>query len=148
MRTPRCQETSQIFNHRNRPGLKFSFSVGFAEVNCRVDRTRVRVDIVGHQRTSFGNPISPVETNSKQPEIARRSQTFVEQKPDFLLREYFSLAVPFYLHAGVYIRPDTRKFAAITALLHRFAVFLINAAALLGPGIAGRSRECRWSTVG
>ena len=51
-------------------------------------------------------------------------------------------------HAGVYTRPDTRKFAAITALLHRFAVFLINAAALLEPGIAGRSRECRWSTVG
>jgi hypothetical protein len=35
------------------------------------------------------------------------------------LREYFGLAVPFYLHAGVYTRPDTRKFAALTALLHR-----------------------------
>jgi hypothetical protein len=46
-------------------------------------------------------------------------QTFVEQKLDFLLREYFGLAVPFYVHAGVYTRPDTRKFAAVTALLHR-----------------------------
>jgi hypothetical protein len=64
------------------------------------------------------------------------------------LREYFGLTVPFYLHAGVYTRPDTRKFATGTALLHRFAVFLINAAALLRPGIARRSRECRWSTVG
>jgi hypothetical protein len=128
--------------------LKFSFSVGFAEVNCRTDSTRVCVDILDHQGTSLRNPTGRVETNSKQGAIATGKQTFVEQKPDFLLREYFSLAVPFYLHAGVYIRPDTRKFAAITALLHRFAVFLINAAALLGPGIAGRSRECRWSTVG
>ena len=101
-----------------------------------------------HQGTSFGNPTGGVETNPEEGVIARRSQTFVEQQFDFLLREYFGLAVPFYLHAGVYTRPDTRKFAAITALLHGFAVFLINAAALLGPGIAGRSRECRWSTVG
>ena len=119
-----------------------------ASVNCRTDSARVCVDIYDHQGTSFGNTTGSVQTNSKEGAIARRSQTFVEQKPDFLLREYFSLAVPFYLHAGVYTRPDTRKFAAITALLHRFAVFLINAAALLGSGIAGRSRECRWSTVG
>jgi hypothetical protein len=51
-------------------------------------------------------------------------QTFVEQKPDFLSREYFGLPVPFYFHAGVYTRPDTRKFTAVTALLHRFTVFL------------------------
>jgi hypothetical protein len=44
-------------------------------------------------------------------------QTFVEQKLNFLLREYFDLAVPFYPHAGVYTRPDTRKFVAVTALL-------------------------------
>jgi hypothetical protein len=46
----------------------------------------------------------------------------------FLLHEYFGLPVPFYLHAGVYTRPDTRKFAAITALLHGSEGFL-NAAA-------------------
>jgi hypothetical protein len=128
--------------------LEFSFSVGLASVNSRTDSARVCVDILDHQGTSFGNTTGGIETNSKQGAIATGKQTFVEQKPDFLLREYFSLAVPFYLHAGVYIRPDTRKFAAITALLHGFAVFLINAAALLGPAIAGRSRECRWSTVG
>jgi hypothetical protein len=58
-------------------------------------------------------------------------QTFVEQQFDFLLSEDFGLAVPFYLHAGVYTRPDTRKFAAVTALLHRSGVFL-NVADLLG----------------
>jgi len=119
-----------------------------ASVNCRTDCARVCVDILDHQGTSFGNPTGGVETNPKEGAIARRSQTFVEQKLDFLLREYFGLTVPFYLHAGVYTRPDTRKFATGTALLHRFAVFLINAAALLRPGIARRSRECRWSTVG
>jgi len=40
------------------------------------------------------------------------------------LREYLGLTVPFYLHAGVYTRPDTRKFAAVTALLHRSGGFL------------------------
>jgi hypothetical protein len=103
--------------------LKFSFSVGFAEVNCRTDSARVCVDILNHQGTSFGNATGCVETNSKQGAIALRKQTFVEQKLDFLLREYFRLAVPFYLHTGVYTRPDTRKFAAFTALLHRFTVF-------------------------
>jgi hypothetical protein len=63
-------------------------------------------------------------TNSKQGAIASGLQTFVEQKLDFLLREYFGLSVPFYLHAGVYTRPDTRKFAANTALLHPSGVFL------------------------
>jgi hypothetical protein len=99
MRFPRCQETSQIFNDRNRSGLKFSFSVGFAEVNCRADSARVCVDILDHQGTSFGNTTGRVETNSKQRAIASGLQTFVEQKLDFLLREYFGLAVPFYLHA-------------------------------------------------
>jgi len=69
-----------------------------ASVNCRTDSARVRVDILDHQGTSFGNPTGGVETNSEERAIARRSQTFVEQKLDFLLREYFRLAVPFYLH--------------------------------------------------
>jgi len=86
--TPRCQERSQIFNHRNRPGLKFSFSVGFAEVNCRTDSARVCVDILDHQGTSFRNPTGRVETNSEERAIATGKQTFVEQKLDFLLREY------------------------------------------------------------
>jgi len=81
--------------------LKFSFSVGFAEVNCRTDSSRVCVDILDHQRTSFGNPTSGVETNSEEGAIASGLQTFVEQKLDFLLREYFGLAVPFYLHLCV-----------------------------------------------
>ena len=76
-----------------------------AEVNCRADSARVRVDILDHQGTSFGNPTSRVETNSKQRDIARRSQTFVEQKPDFLLREYFDLTVPFYLQAWCILDP-------------------------------------------
>jgi len=99
--------------------LKFSFGVGFAEVDCRTDSARVCVDILDHQGTSFGNPTGGVETNSEERAIAISLQTFVEQKLDFLLREYFGLSVPFYLHAGVYTRPDTRKFAANTALLHR-----------------------------
>jgi hypothetical protein len=57
--------------------------------------------MLDHQGTSFGNTTGGVETNSKQGAIARRSQTFVEQKLDFLLREYFGLAVPFYLHLCV-----------------------------------------------
>jgi hypothetical protein len=51
-------------------------------------------------------------------------QTFVEQKLDFLLREYFGLSVPFYLHAGVYTRPDAPKSCILTALLHRSGGFL------------------------
>jgi hypothetical protein len=85
--------------------LKFSFSVGFAEVNCRADSARVCVDILDHQGTSFGNPTGGVETNSKQGAIATGKQTFVEQKLDFLLREYFGLAVPFYLHAWCILDP-------------------------------------------
>jgi hypothetical protein len=81
--------------------LEFSFGVGFAEVNCRTDNARVRVDILDHQGTSFGNPTSSVETNSEEGAIASGLQTFVEQKLDFLLREYFGLAVPFYLHLCV-----------------------------------------------
>ena len=118
MGTPRCQERSQIFNDGNRSGLEFSFGVGFAEVDCRSDCTSGSVNIDDFQGTSFGNPTGGVETNPKEGAIARRSQTFVEQKLDFLLREYFGLTVPFYLHAGVYTRPDTKKFAAVTALLH------------------------------
>jgi hypothetical protein len=95
-----------------------------ASVNCRTDSARVRVDILDHQGTSFRNPTSRVETNSEEGAIAIGLQTFVKQQFDFLLREYFGLAVPFYLHAGVYTRPDTRNFAAVTALLHRFTVFL------------------------
>ena len=95
-----------------------------ASVNCRADSTRVCVDILDHQGTSFGNLTSRVETNSEEGAIARRSQTFVEQKLNFLLREYFGLAVPFYPHAGVYTRPDTRKFAAVTALLIGWGDFL------------------------
>jgi hypothetical protein len=98
-----------------------------ASVNCRTDSARVCVGILDHQGTSFGNPTSRVETNSEERAIASGLQTFVEQKLDFLLREYFGLAVPFYLHAGVYTRLDTRKFAAVTALLHPSGVFL-NAA--------------------
>jgi hypothetical protein len=81
--------------------LKFSFSVGFAEVNCRTDGARVRVDILDHQGTSFGNPTGRVETNAEEGAIALRKQTFVEQKLDFLLRKYFGLAVPFYFHLCV-----------------------------------------------
>ena len=80
--------------------MKFSFSVGFAEVDCRTDSARVCVGILDHQGTSFGNPTSRVETNSKEGAIALRKQTFVKQQFDFLLREYFGLAVPFYLHLG------------------------------------------------
>ena len=72
-----------------------------ASVNCRADSARVRVDILDHQGTSFGNPTGRVETNSKQCAIATGKQTFVEQKLDFLLREYFGKAVPFYLHLCV-----------------------------------------------
>jgi hypothetical protein len=96
----------------------FPLVLAKASVNSRTDSARVCVDILDHQGTSFGNPTGGVETNSKQGVIATGKQTFVEQKLDFLLREYFGLAVPFYLHAGVYTRPDTRKFAALTALLH------------------------------
>ena len=64
------QERSQVFDYRNRPGLKFSFGVGFAEVNRRTDSARVRVDILDHQGTSFGNPTGGVETNSEQRAIA------------------------------------------------------------------------------
>jgi hypothetical protein len=56
------------------------------------------------------------------------------------LREYFCLAVPFYLHAGVYTRPDTRKFAAVTALLHRSGGFL-NAAGKRGSGFGSGDRS-------
>jgi hypothetical protein len=94
-----------------------------ASVNCTTDGARVCVDILDHQGTSFGNPTSRVEINSEEGATALRKQTFVEQKLDFLLCEYFGLTVPIYLHAGVYTRPDTRKFAAFTALLHRFTVF-------------------------
>ena len=104
-----------------------------ASVNCRTDSARVRVDILDHQGTSFGNPTGRVETNSEERAIASGLQTFVEQKLDFLLREYFGLPVPFYLHAGVYTRPDTRKFAAVTALLHPSAGFL-NVAGEQGQG--------------
>ena len=79
----------------------FPLVLAKASVNCRADSARVRVDILDHQGTSFGNTTGGVETNPKQGAIARRSQTFVEQKPDFLLREYFGLAVPFYLHLCV-----------------------------------------------
>jgi len=65
--------------------LKFSFSIGFAEVNCRRDGARVCVDILDHQGTSFGNPTGGVQANSKQGAIASGLQTFVEQKLDFLL---------------------------------------------------------------
>jgi len=98
-----------------------------ASVNCRTDSARVCVDIFDHQGTSFGRA-GGVETNPEERAIARRSQTFVEQKLDFLLREYFGLAVPLYLHAGVYTRPHTRKFATLTALVHRSGVFLNLAA--------------------
>ena len=71
-----------------------------AFVNCRTDGARVCVDILDHQGTSLRNPTSRVETNSEQGAIATGKQTFVEQKLDFLLREYFGLPVPFYLHLG------------------------------------------------
>jgi hypothetical protein len=85
--------------------LKFSFGVGFTEVNRRTDSARVRVDILDHQGTSFGNPTSRVETNPEQRAITLRKQTFVKQQFDFLLREYFGLAVPFYLHAWCILDP-------------------------------------------
>jgi hypothetical protein len=94
-----------------------------ASVNRRADSARVRIDILDHQGTRFGNPTGGVETNSAEGAIALRKQTFVEQNLDFLLREYFGLPVPFYLHAWC-TRPDTRKFAALTALLHPSGVFL------------------------
>jgi hypothetical protein len=72
-----------------------------AFVNCRADSARVRVDILDHQGTSFGNTTGGVETNSQKRAIATGKQTFVEQKLDFLLREYFGLAVSFYLHLCV-----------------------------------------------
>ena len=72
-----------------------------ASVNCRADSARVRVDILDHQGTSFRNPTGRAETNPQERAIATGKQTFVEQKPDFLLREYFGLAVPFYLHLCV-----------------------------------------------
>ena len=83
--------------------LVWSFPLVLAKafVNCRTDGARVRVDILDHQGTSFGNPTSRVETNSEQRAIASGLQTFVEQKLDFLLRKYFGLAVPFYLHLCV-----------------------------------------------
>jgi hypothetical protein len=53
------------------------------------------------------------------------------------LREYFGLVVPFYLHAGVYTRPHTRKFATLTALVHRSGVFLNVAAS----GVKGKEES-------
>jgi hypothetical protein len=91
----------------------FPLVLAKASVNCRTDSARVCVDILDHQGTSFGRT-GGVETNSEERASAGGKQTFVEQKLDFLLREYFGLTVPFYLHAGVYTRPDTRKFAALT----------------------------------
>jgi hypothetical protein len=111
-----------------------------AFVNCRADSARVCVDILDHQGTSFGNTTGGVETNPEERAIASGLQTFAEQKPDFLLREYFGMAVPFYFHAGVYTRPDTRKFAAVTALLHRSGGFL-NAA--LGEAEGKRETSAR-----
>jgi len=75
-----------------------------ASVNCRTDSARVCVDIFDHQGTSFGRA-GGVKTNPQERAIARRSQTFVEQKLDFLLREYFGLVVPFYLHAWCILDP-------------------------------------------
>jgi len=111
-----------------------------ASVNCRTDSARVRVDILDHQGTSFGNPRSRVETNPQERAIGRRSQTFVKQKLDFLLREYLGLAVPFYLHLCVY---STRyqKVGRSYCIANRSGGFLINAAALLRSGIPGRWRE-------
>jgi hypothetical protein len=40
-------------------------------------------------------------------------QTFVEQKLDFLLREYFRLAVPFYLHASCKFDPISQSLPQI-----------------------------------
>jgi hypothetical protein len=56
------------------------------------------------------------------------------------LREYLGLPVPFYLHAWCIPRPDTRKFAAFTALLHWFGVFL-NA---VGGGVKGKKSHRRF----
>jgi hypothetical protein len=115
-----------------------SFGVGFAEVNCRADSARVCVDILDHQGTSFGNPTSGVETNSEQRAIASGLQTFVEQKLDFLLREYFGLAVPFYFHAWYIPNPIPESLPQILHYCIVLGVFLINAAALLRSGIVRR----------
>lgn len=79
--------------------MELTFGVALAEVDCRSDCTSGSVNIDDFQGTSFGNTAGGVQTNPKQGAIASGLQTFVEQQFDFLLREYFSLAVPFYLHA-------------------------------------------------
>jgi hypothetical protein len=80
--------------------LELTFGVALAEVDCRSDCTSGSVNIDDFQGTSFGNPTSRVETNSEEGAIASGLQTFVEQKLDFLLRQYLGLPVPFYLHLG------------------------------------------------
>ncbi len=54
--------------------------------------------------------------------------------------QYLGLSVSLYFHAGVYTRPDNRKFAALTALLHRSRGFL-NAAGERGQGFGSGDRS-------
>jgi hypothetical protein len=54
-------------------------------------------------------------------------QTFVEQKLDFLLREYFGLPVPFYLHAWCILDPTPQSLPQILHYCIALGVFL-NAA--------------------
>jgi hypothetical protein len=51
-------------------------------------------------------------------------QTFVEQKLDFLLREYFGLAVPFYFHAWCILDPIPESLPQLLHCCIRWGDFL------------------------
>jgi hypothetical protein len=51
-------------------------------------------------------------------------QTFVKQQFDFLLREYFGLAVPFYLHAWCILDPIPESLPQILHCCIRRGYFL------------------------
>ena len=63
------------------------------------DDARRGENIDDFQAARFGNAASRVETNPKEGAVAVEEQTFVEQKFDFLLREYLGLPVSLYFHA-------------------------------------------------
>jgi hypothetical protein len=77
-----------------------------ADNHFRAHDTRRGENIHDFQAARF-NRVRSVQTNSKEGAVAIGLQTFVEQEFDFLLREYLGLPMRFYLHAGVYTRPDT-----------------------------------------
>jgi hypothetical protein len=70
-----------------------------ADNHFGTDDTRRGENIDDFQAAGFGNPTSGVEANSKEGASAICLQTFVEQKLDFLLREYLGLSVSLNFHS-------------------------------------------------